>query len=259
MSVDKIRQHPGIHVANYIKLYEYIAELHYNNPGFFLLFRGQSNDYFDDKGRTSLLPTIFRYDHHRDWYDALEENMQSLQSNERSIIETAERLYDPEYLRMIKKAKVFQWAIIQHYELCGTPLLDVTQSIRVAASFACDNTARREVYIYVIAVPDISGSITTDIDSGIQIVRLSSACHPKALRPHIQEGYLIGEFPDIDRVEQKLMYPLKEVDLGNRLLAKFCFDPNDFFDGSFKKIEHDELYPNSIDHFFGLIETYRHR
>lgn len=36
----------------------------------------------------------------------------------------------------LKNRKVLQWSILQHYEAALTPLTDVTQSIRVAGSFA---------------------------------------------------------------------------------------------------------------------------
>ena len=36
----------------------------------------------------------------------------------------------------LRRQRILRWSILQHYEICDTPLLDVTQSIRIAASFA---------------------------------------------------------------------------------------------------------------------------
>jgi hypothetical protein len=50
--------------------------------------------------------------------------------------------------------------MLQHYEVCPTPLLDVTHSLRVAASFATEDATDNHAVLYVIAVPQISGAIT---------------------------------------------------------------------------------------------------
>jgi hypothetical protein len=80
------------------------------------------------------------------------------------------------------------WAILQHYEVCDTPLLDVTNSLRVAASFATNNPAAEGPVLYVLGVPSLSGSITASSEQGLQIIRLSSICPPEARRPYFQEG-----------------------------------------------------------------------
>ena len=89
----------------------------------------------------------------------------------------------------MKRQQILRWAILQHYEVCPTPLLDVTHSLRIAASFAsahADNSA----YIFVVGVPNLSGAVTASAEASIQTIRLSSVCPPTAVRAHIQEGYL---------------------------------------------------------------------
>ena len=44
------------------------------------------------------------------------------------------------------------------------------------------------------------------------MIRLASVCPPEAVRPHIQEGYLLGEYPEIADYEQKALYPHYEID-----------------------------------------------
>jgi len=76
----------------------------------------------------------------------------------------------------------------------------------------------------VIGVPHLSGAVTASADAGLQIVRLSSVCPPSAVRPHIQEGYLLGEYPEMARADQKQNYKHYEIDFGRRLVASLDFD-----------------------------------
>lgn len=36
----------------------------------------------------------------------------------------------------LKRQRILHWSILQHYEVSATPLLDVTHSLPIAASFA---------------------------------------------------------------------------------------------------------------------------
>ena len=94
-------------------------------------------------------------------------------------------------------------------------------------------------------MPHISGAVTASAEAGLQIVRLASVCPPSAVRPHIQEGYLLGEYPDLSGTDQKQLYESYEVDFGRRLIAKFRFDPARFWYKSeaFPKVPERALYP----------------
>jgi hypothetical protein len=141
-------------------------------------------------------------------------------------------------------------AVLQHYEICPTPLLDVTQSLRIAASFASDG-ADREAFVFVLGVPNLSGAITASAEAGIQVVRLSSVCPPAAVRPHIQEGYLLGEYPEMTGYDQKQHYAHWEIDFGRRLIAKFRFNPQTFWkNDAFPKVTRSALYPDRDDPLF---------
>jgi len=113
-----------------------------------------------------------------------------------------------------------KWAVLRHYNACTTPLLDLTCSLRVAASFAVpigngEPSGKGESFVYV-RVPAVAGSITYCTDDNLVLVRLSMVCPPKAKRPHFQEGYLVGDFPhDLEaRVSTRH-------NLATRMLAKF--------------------------------------
>jgi hypothetical protein len=92
----------------------------------------------------------------------------------------------------------------------------------------------------VLGVPNVSGVIKASSEANLQIVRLSSACPPEAVRPHLQEGYLLGEYPEITDFEQNAHYSHFEMDFGRRLIANratFWKSPN------FPKATDDALYP----------------
>ena len=144
----------------------------------------------------------------------------------------------------LRRHRILRWSILQHYEVCTTPLLDVTHSLRIAASFAslAENTT---CFLYVLGVPNLSGAITASAEAGLQIVRLSSVCPPSAVRPHIQEGYLLGEYPDMAGTEQKENYFPYEMDFGRRLVAKFSFTPASFWkNDNFSQVTKTALYPS---------------
>jgi hypothetical protein len=66
------------------------------------------------------------------------------------------------------------------------------------------------------------------------------------VRPHIQEGYLLGEYPEMAGVDQKQHYKHYEIDFGRRLVAKFSFQPSEFWKASdtFPIVPQLALYPH---------------
>jgi hypothetical protein len=127
-----------------------------------------------------------------------------------------------------------RWAILQHYD-CPTPLLDVTQSLQVACCFATHKYDGKrgmllepssEGYLYVLGLPNIHGHISFFPYDGIVMVKLQAACPPEAIRPHYQEGYLVGSTPHTPKE-----YTYRYRDLALRLVAKFRIaDPEAFWE-----------------------------
>ena len=76
----------------------------------------------------------------------------------------------------------------------------------------------------------------------------ASVCPPVAVRPHIQEGYLLGQYPEVGGLAEKENYFHHEMDFGLRLVAKFCFEPRSFWqDRNFPKVAKSALYPSAND------------
>jgi hypothetical protein len=239
-----VRQGPGHRVGSYLELATKIAELQFLNRDHVLLFRGQGADHRNVKHNSSLKPTLFRGGRGNPDRATLVARFSALVRAEQVLIaEYAKaRLLGVERL---KRHRILRWSILQHYEVCTTPLLDVTQSLRIAASFA-SLTETGTAFLYVLGVPNLSGAITASAEAGLQIVRLSSVCPPSAVRPHIQEGYLLGEYPEMFAYEQKENYFAYEMDFGRRLVAKFSFTPASFWKNDhFPRVAKAALYPSA--------------
>jgi FRG domain len=243
----RIREGAGHKVGSYLELARKIAELQFMNRDHVLLFRGQGGDHRNAKRNSSVKPTLFRSKNKGNPDRAtLVERFEILARAERAL---AGRYQAAKFrgLDRIKRHHVLRWSILQHYEVCATPLLDVTHSLRIAASFA-SLSGNDLVYVYVLGVPNLNGAITASAEAGLQIVRLSSVCPPSAVRPHIQEGYLLGQYPEVTGVAERENYFHYEMDFGLRLVAKFRFEPASFWkDKDFPLVARSALYPSAKD------------
>ena len=128
--------------------------------------------------------------------------------------------------------------MIQHYEIHPTPLIDLTQSLRVAATFALRKAHCG--YVYVLGLPHPQGSISHFIDQDMVLIKLQNVCPPSALRPHYQEGYLVGKMP-ITKSKQGAD------NLARRLVGKYYLNNSDghFWDAGFSAIDEEALFPIS--------------
>ena len=197
-----------IKVETFHDLIMEIAELSYKNPDVMLFYRGQNHNYLKKKYST-LYPSIYRsYDINFD-FNVLNK------SADRLIKEIeCNGSIDNDELREIKKIKLLQYSILQHYEVCKTPLLDVTQSIKVACSFAILENKNDIGYIYILGLPYITGRISVDSEDYITNVRLLSISCSSSKRPFFQEGYLVQtEFTSSDDIEKG------ELDFNRRIVA----------------------------------------
>jgi hypothetical protein len=149
----------------------------------------------------------------------------------------------PEGLKTIREV---QWSVIQHYGLWPTPLVDLTTSLRTAASFAMNYQSvtkgeqQRTGFLYVVGMPHSTGSVSFFVDDNIVLARLQSACPPIAKRPHYQDGFLAGRFP-FNEPDQKTS---GKSSLLRRVVAKFkLIDDGQFWDEDFPVISKTALQP----------------
>ena len=232
------------HVKTFSELTSKVAKLAFLNPQWFLLFRGQSDDYPTRGGLTSLYPSIYRCAPDQNLLtkklDKKFENLTAIAKQLREGYST--HLCDnKKEMYRLRQHEELCWALIQHYEIVATPYLDVTSSLTVAASFALRKSTSG--FVYVLAMPYPTGSISHFVDNDIKIVRLQAACPPSAKRPHFQEGYLIGSCYTQDHSQHG-----KE-NVSRRLLSKFFIeDKKSFWNEGFALIPDKVLLPkNDID------------
>ncbi len=189
---------PTKSVESYRELTELIAQIAIANPHYQLFFRGQSDCYtIGSLGTHSLCPSLWR------GLDIGSKNYRASLSQRCQRLFKAGEVLVSEYARFKHKEAATEellynnpltrWAVLQHYELCGdlcgTPMLDISQSLRVAASFALqDNSA--EGYLYVLGMPYQREMFSVDSTSGITSVSLLGAMPSATIRPYVQSGYL---------------------------------------------------------------------
>jgi len=213
-----------------------IAELAYLNPDYMLFFRGQGS-LIKNKTNATLYPSIYRYESKIDIDNEFE--VLDYASNKLVQIINKEKIKIGN-IDEIKRIKKMQYAILQHYEVCKTPYLDVTHSIRIACSFA-SNSNTEKGNIYVLALPYLTGRISVDSEDDITNMRLISICTNSAKRPFFQDGYLVGtEFTDKNYTKKSIL------DLNNRLVAIYEFDNDLSFWGSNETcVKNHVLYPEN--------------
>ena len=223
-------------VATFRELVEHTAKLAFKNKDHLLFYRGQAIDHKNKAGNSSFYPRIYRGD-----YLPIREL-----TNRFDILEGASKalvtLFEKEKIegyRDLKRRKAVQWSVLQHYEVCDTPYLDFTHSLRVACSFATMDNMDEFAYIFVFGLPYLTNRITINSEHDLIIIRLLNICPPTALRPYFQEGYIAGT-DDIT-----INYDTKtELDFNNRLLAKFKIPNNkSFWIEGFDQIPKNSLYP----------------
>ncbi|OFY09294.1 MAG: hypothetical protein A2X11_01980 [Bacteroidetes bacterium GWE2_42_24] len=236
-------------VKTFRQLVEHTARLSYKNKDHLLFYRGQTQDYINKANSSAFYPSIYRGDYLPG--RELVHRFNVLEGAGKSLVQVFEREKVEGY-KELKRRKAVQWSILQHYEVCATPYLDFTQSLRVACSFAMLDNSNPYAYVYVFGLPYLTNRISVNSEHDLVNIRLLSICPPTALRPYFQEGYLAGTDDITTSYEVKT-----ELDFNNRLIAKFLI-PNQlsFWESGFSMIPRASLYPDN-DPIFDLCEPVR--
>ena len=137
-------------VPTFLELVRHSARLSYANSDYILFFRGQRRDFLNKAGKSTFYPSIYRDDLLR--REELQHRFRLLENASRTLAD-AFADYNIEGAQLIRRKQYIRWAILQHYEVCSTPMLDFTQSLRVACSFALLNNMTDVAYVYVFGDP----------------------------------------------------------------------------------------------------------
>lgn len=241
-TVNKVRASDGYDVKTFRQLMDEVAQVTLSNKSYEMYYRGQTIDYKNNqavyfqgnKQKSTIYPTICRPDQKKD--GTLKYSIKGKQ--------IAQRYEDlSNMIKLFKGSKrsyfnEFYFALFQHYDILPTPLIDITQSLRVAATFALKES--KIGYVYVFGLPYPNQSISYYSDLGIVLIKLQNVVPVEAIRPRYQEGYLVGKYP---------IRPTKTNgdDLANRMVAKFKVDDSDgnFWDDFFRPMPNEILYPEN--------------
>ena len=225
-------------IKTFRDLVEKTAQLAYLNKDHLLFYRGQNSDYRNRGGSSTFYPSIYR----RDYLPQREViNRFDILNGACKILTDLFVDQKVEGYKELKRKKYIQWSVLQHYEVCATPLLDFTHSLRVACSFALQDNNSDNAYIFVFGLPYITNRISVNSEHDLVNIRLLSICPPHALRPYFQEGYLAGTEDITTTYDSK-----SELDFNNRLIAKFEIpNSDDFWGESFDQIPKKSLYPDN--------------
>jgi hypothetical protein len=225
-------------IKSFKQLVKTTAAISFNNPEHVLFFRGQSTQYWKTSAEervASFYPSIYRSKGSRLTDEELKERFRKLDDRSERLLEN----FKDEHIVGHEKLANFPelvWAILQHYRVCDTPLLDLTHSLRVAASFAFLESNDSN-FVFVFGFPYPNGSITYSVDSELLNIRLLSICPPEAQWPYFQEAFLVGSFPS------RRTHKHPNLDVGVRLIAKFKLLGEGFWDKDFQPIPERALFP----------------
>ncbi|SMO94981.1 FRG domain-containing protein [Fodinibius sediminis] len=225
-------------IATYKELVEAVAQISFYNQDYVLFFRGQDQDYKNSEDKTTILPTIYREreknvsitERFEKFEEATKGVVKSFQQNPNKFAGTSDLI----------KYQELQWAIVQHYNIAETPVIDLTHSLHVAASFAQKDADDYGV-IHVLGMPNFTNTISYYTNEEVAIIRLIAFGPPKASRLFMQEAYAAAPFPFSTLVNKT---DINKFDFSRRLIAKFLI-PNseDFWGEGFTRLPDRLLLP----------------
>lgn len=229
---------PALPVATFRELMQHVARLSYANKDHLLFFRGQGTDHKNKALASTFYPSIYRGE--RLLQAEIEVRFDVLTGAAKRLTEAFAR-EKIEGAADVRRRRLMQWSILQHYEVCATPLLDFTQSVRVACSFASSGATESNPFVFVFGMPYLTNRVSINSEHDLVNVRLLSICPPDALRPYFQEGYLAGTDEITTDYGSKT-----ELDFNNRLIAKFQIERSaNFWGAGFEPIPMAALYPEN--------------
>jgi hypothetical protein len=241
MLLEQILKSAPKKVTTYDELVTEVAKLQYHNRQFNLFFRGQTKDHLDKQGKSTILASIFRKKPGerqlplKERFATLDDNVERL----RKAFAASTTKFAGTHL--LNKFQEVGWALLQHYQVCPTPVIDITHSLHVACSFACEGNTSATGIVYVLGLPWPTDAISYNTYEELVNIRLLNICPPQARRPFFQEGYLLGTFPNYKLDDPKRV---AQFDPARRIVAKFEIPTGDAFWGAdFKRLPGSKIYP----------------
>jgi hypothetical protein len=242
VGINRIIGTDPMEVNTYSEMVDMVSKLAWFNRQYVLFFRGQNEEYSIGSRFPTVYPTYFRkYIQKEISFENLiytlgtkQDELKEKNHNRNQRFHGASSVFESLHVR---------WALLQHYNICDTPLVDITQSLHVAASFALQKESNETVktgIVYVFALPWPSRHYHINKEEDIYLVRLAGVTPPQAKRPYRQEAYAVMS-RDVDFKQRD---NLERYDLAKRMVCKFEInDSIDFWGDSFNPLSESFLVP----------------
>jgi hypothetical protein len=180
----------------------------YSNTGR-TFFRGQSNRYFSPNRKDWILPSICRANSRWIYQDELNSRIETLNIK---VEEMSERYLDsPLWTDDISIKKLLcdrhvSHGLCQHYELCLTPHLDVTEDFEVAYSFAKHKNINKG-FVFLIRTPRCPHLVNVFFEENLYAINLQKIVIPQSTRPNKQKAWSLSFYPEISSLTKELYGP----------------------------------------------------
>jgi len=231
IGINRIIGTDPMQVNTYSEMADMVSKLAWFNRQYVLFFRGQGEEYNVGSRFPTVYPTYFR----KYILKAMSfEDLMYTLSNKQDELKEKNHNRQPRFhgASSVFESLHVRWALLQHYNICDTPLVDITQSLHVAASFALQKESKDTVktgIVYVFALPWPSRHYHRNKEEDIFLVRLAGVTPPQAKRPYRQEAYTVMS-RDVDFKKRD---NLERYDLAKRLVCKFEINDSKDFWGDF--------------------------
>lgn len=239
----KVIKDDGLLVNSFEELATKVAELAFYNPHHVLLFRGHASSNTNQSSATDLKPSLFLPVKQRLSKNRLIQRMLALKEAEVKFFNLYKEAGLANY-QELGRSKFKRWALLEHFGVCRTPLLEVSLSLRVAASVASINNSS-DSCIYVLGVPSLGGAMTVDQSGELHVVRLASVFPLTIESHHSRDSYMLGQYTNISDFETDQFALDFDSNFADRLISKFRFSPDLFWRNS--GIENCRILPSLIE------------
>jgi hypothetical protein len=191
-------------------LYSIIREWRskHSNTGM-TFFRGQPDRYMSPEGKDWILPSICRASDgficQRELNERIKDLDVRLTQMSDSYIES-DVWSDDVSINKLLSDKFVGYGLCQHYELCKTPHLDVSEDFEVAYSFAKFQDVNKG-FIYLISVPVCPHLINIFFYENLYAINLQKIVIPQSTRPNVQKAWSLSFYPKISSLTYDLYGP----------------------------------------------------
>lgn len=199
-------------------------------------FRGQSNRYFSPDRKDWILPSICRANNRWILQDELNQHIETLNGKVRQMAERyldAPVWSDDVSIKRLLCDKNVSHGLCQHYQLCRTPHLDVSEDFEVAYSFAKHKNLKKG-FVFLICTPRCPHLVNVFFEENLYAINLQKITIPQSTRPNVQKAWSLSFYPEISSLTKELYGPASfnlvkyadfVIDLGNILRKpKFTYD-----------------------------------